>query len=190
MRCYPKKSFVTGARYCGLHGSALQWPCKLQEMRLSAILAISKDGAIGHEGKLLWHLPEDLKRFQKLTTGKAVVMGRRTQESLPKGYLPHRDNYVVTSKAIYHPYVLGARNLEDALVQSHQEGNEHTFIIGGVQLYSENLHKCDDVYVTRVHQEFPEADTRLVLDLSGMIRISSEDASDGIHGVTYEHWVR
>lgn len=117
-------------------------------MKLAIIAAIANNRVIGREGKLPWHISEDLKRFKRLTTGHAVLMGRKTYESLGRP-LANRRNVVVTSAPIagvecYH-------SIADALAAV--ENQETVFIIGGAQLYSHLFTKADLLYLTFVDRD-------------------------------------
>ena len=100
--------------------------------RISIIVAIAQNNAIGLENKLLYWLPNDLKRFKSLTTGHTIIMGRKTFESLPKGALPNRRNIVLTRQEITFPGAERYASLEEALKQCKEE--EEVFIIGGASV--------------------------------------------------------
>ncbi len=123
----------------------------------SIIVAIADNNAIGNKNELLWHIPDDLKRFKKLTSGHQVLMGKRTWESLPIKPLPNRENIVLTDipgeiiKACTMAY-----SIEDAL--SKMNDNKECFIMGGGMIYRQFLDKADKLYITHVHKSF-EADT-------------------------------
>jgi len=124
---------------------------------ISIIVAVSEDLGIGKNNELLWNLPEDLKRFKKITYGKTVIMGKRTWESLPKKPLPGRKNVVITD--IPHEDFFGAvtaYSIEDALNKCEKE--EEIFIIGGGSIYTQFMPLADRLYVTHVHKKRP-ADT-------------------------------
>src|ERR1700704_6185627 len=105
--------------------------------RIYLIAAVAQNGVIGIDGKLPWHLPEDLKHFKRLTLGHPVIMGRRTWESLGKA-LPGRKNIVVTTTAGYEaPGAAVASSLEAALALC--AGESVAFVIGGQQLFAESL---------------------------------------------------
>lgn len=123
----------------------------------SIIVAIADNNAIGNNNELLWHIPDDLKRFKKLTSGHQVLMGKRTWESLPIKPLPNRENIVLTD--IPGEIIEGctmAYSIEDAL--SKIKDNEECFIMGGGMIYRQFLDKADKLYITHVHKNF-EADT-------------------------------
>ena len=123
-----------------------------------AIVAIDENNAIGRDGDLLCHLPNDLKHFKTITSGHTVVMGRRTYESLPKGALPNRVNIVITSDdAENYPNCVVVRSLEEAFEKAPSD--KEIFIIGGGQLYRSSLDLIDTLYLTRIHHLFEDADT-------------------------------
>ena len=98
-------------------------------MNISIIVAVAQNLAIGFENKLLYWLPNDLKRFKALTTGHTIIMGRKTFESLPKGALPNRRNIVLSRQDIEFAGAERYSSLEQALSQCRNE--EEVFIIGG-----------------------------------------------------------
>jgi dihydrofolate reductase len=125
---------------------------------ISIIAAVADNYAIGKANNLPWHLPADLKHFKELTSGHAVVMGKRTFESLPKGPLPNRRNIVLTSvmsEGVNEGY-FEADSLEDAVYLCEKE--EKVFIIGGATVYKQSISKVNTMYITWVHKEF-NADT-------------------------------
>lgn len=131
-------------------------------MKLSIIVAVATDNAIGKNNDLLWHLPADLKRFKETTTGHTIIMGRNTYFSLPKGALPNRRNIVITKTHASLPGTECFSSLETALKMLEKEGKdqqEEVFIIGGAQLYGSALPLADRLYLTQVDTSFPEADT-------------------------------
>ncbi len=122
--------------------------------KVSIIAAIADNYAIGKQNQLPWHLPADLKHFKILTTGHAVIMGKRTFESLPNGPLPNRKNIVlrsILSDGVTEGY-FEAVSLEDALELTEKE--KEVFIIGGSTVYKECLEKVDYMYITWVHADF------------------------------------
>ena len=122
------------------------------------IVAIDNNNAIGRNGDLLCHLPNDLRHFKTITSGHTVVMGRRTYESLPKGALPNRTNIVITSDdAENYPDCIVVRSLEEAIEKS--PAGSDVFIIGGGQLYRASLALTNKLYLTRIHHTFEDADT-------------------------------
>lgn len=123
---------------------------------LSIIVAINQNRGIGHKNKLLYWLPNDLKRFKALTTGHTIIMGRKTFESLPKGALPNRRNIVLSRSCREFEGAECFHTLEEALKACANE--EEVFIIGGASLYAEALPHADRLYVTEVEDRLAEAD--------------------------------
>lgn len=122
--------------------------------KISIIAAVADNLVIGKSNKLPWHLPADLKHFKALTTGKAVIMGKRTFESLPNGPLPNRKNIVLTSmlsEGIPEGY-FEADSIEDALELC--EHVDSVFIIGGGAVYRQTLNLADYMHITWVHDNF------------------------------------
>ncbi len=128
-------------------------------MRISIIVAIAQNNAIGHENKLIYWLPNDLKRFKQLTTGNTIIMGRKTFESLPKGALPNRRNIVLsrTGSPVDFPGADCFRNLDEALSSCNE--NDEVFIIGGASVYAEGLKIADCLCLTYIHDIPEHADT-------------------------------
>jgi len=124
---------------------------------ISIIAAIAEDYGIGNKNDLLWHIPEDLKRFKKLTLGQAVIMGKKTWESLPRKPLPGRKNIVITDDPLECiDCSITAYSIEDAL--SKCDKNEEIFIIGGGSIYRQFMPLADRLYITHIHKS-ARADT-------------------------------
>ncbi|MCE6958804.1 dihydrofolate reductase [Cereibacter sphaeroides] len=122
---------------------------------LTVIAACARDGAIGRAGDIPWHLPEDLGFFRRETIGGAVIMGRRTRESLPVFPLPQRTNIVV-SRA---PGDDVSASPEAALRKARAAGHARIYCIGGADLYRAMLPLADRLLLTEVDLEVPDADT-------------------------------
>ena len=117
---------------------------------LSIIACISQTNrAIGYQNRLLYHIKSDLTRFRELTTGHAIIMGRKTYESLPNGALPHRRNIVVSRSLKEMEGCEVYPNLEAALKAAEGEFGE-TFIIGGESIYRQSLPAARKLYLTVV----------------------------------------
>ena len=125
--------------------------------KISIIAAVSDNNAIGKNQQLLWHLPADMKHFKELTTGHAIIMGRKTFESLPNGPLPERKNVVLTTMPEDFVNCFACESMHDALDLCEHE--EEVFVIGGALVYRQALRRADKMYITRVHHEFENADT-------------------------------
>lgn len=123
---------------------------------ISIIAAVAGNNAIGLNGKLLYWLPEDLKRFKALTTGHTIIMGRKTFDSLPKGALPNRRNVVLTRSKRTFPGAETFPSLSQALASCSAE--EEVYVIGGASVYAEALPLADRLCLTEVHDTPKEAD--------------------------------
>ena len=124
---------------------------------IAIIAAIDKNNALGFKNKLLFYLPDDLKRFKALTTGHTVVMGRKTFDSLPKGALPNRRNIVLCrSTKLVLPGAEVYPSLEEAL--KHCAEDEEVFIMGGASVYRQAMPLADKLYLTEIDAEAAEAD--------------------------------
>jgi dihydrofolate reductase len=130
----------------------------MENKEIAIIVALDEKNAIGKNGNLLCHLPNDLKHFKRITENYTVVMGRKTFESLPKGALPNRKNIVLTSgKAEDFPGCRICRTPEE--IRTATTDDEKIFIIGGAQLYRTALPCVNRLYITRIHHTFGDADT-------------------------------
>ncbi|MDR0894039.1 MAG: dihydrofolate reductase [Prevotellaceae bacterium] len=124
---------------------------------ITLIAAIDRRRAIGFENKLLFKLPNDLKRFKQLTTAHTVLMGRKTFESLPKGALPHRRNIVLSSnRRMQYPGAELFTSLAEALRSCPP--HEEIYIIGGESLYQQTLPLANTLCLTEIDAESPQAD--------------------------------
>ena len=122
-------------------------------MKIIIIAALNENRVIGKDGKLPWHISDDLKRFKSLTVGHTVLMGRKTYESIGKP-LPNRRNVVITSGQISE--IETYNSIEIALERLKDE--EKIFVIGGGTIYAQLLDKADCLYLTIVHNKI-EGDT-------------------------------
>ena len=128
-------------------------------MTVSLVAAVARGGVIGRDGGIPWRIPEDMARFRELTTGHAVVMGRRTWESLPDQFrpLPGRDNVVVTRNPDWSAQGADrAGSVEDAL--ELLESEPRVFVIGGGEIYAAALPLADELLLTEIDAEI-EGDT-------------------------------
>ena len=124
---------------------------------ISIIAAVDRHMGIGYENKLLFWLPNDLKRFKTLTTGNTIIMGRKTFESLPKGALPNRRNIVLSTRPDTQcPGAEVIPSLEEALKNCAQD--EQVYIIGGASVYHQALPLADALCLTEIDAEAPHAD--------------------------------
>lgn len=124
---------------------------------ISFIVAIAQNNAIGCENKLLWHIPDDLRRFKEITLGHTIIMGRSTYESLPFKPLPGRRNIVMThNTGLIFPGCEVAHSLDEAL--DLMDSDKENFIIGGALIYEAFFPLADKLILTIVHKDF-KADT-------------------------------
>jgi dihydrofolate reductase len=126
--------------------------------RISVIAAVAKNRAIGKDNKLLWHIPEDLQHFKKITSGHPVIMGQKTFESLGKP-LPNRTNIVLTDdKSFQAPNCLVVYSIDEAIKVASEKDQQEIFFIGGGSVYAQAIKIADKLYLTLVEGEY-DADT-------------------------------
>ena len=123
---------------------------------ITLIAAVAQNNALGKDNQLLWHLPDDFKRFKNITSGHYTIMGRKTFESFPKP-LPNRTHVIITRQKEYKPEGCIVVNSLDEAIQSCPK-QEDIFIIGGGEIYKQSIVIADKIDITRVHNSF-EADT-------------------------------
>lgn len=127
-------------------------------MIISLVVAAATNNAIGKDGKMPWHLPNDLKHFKNVTWGLPIVMGRKTFESLGKA-LPGRKNIVISrQKGLEAEGAVIVQKIDDALFVASQADINEVMVIGGGEIYKALFDKAKRIYLTRVEAE-PEADT-------------------------------
>lgn len=149
---------------------------------VSIIVAIAQNGTIGDKNSLLWHIKEDMRFFRTTTSCHAVIMGRKTFESLGSKPLPKRTNIVITRQDVMFEGALTAHSLEEAIRMA--AGDEEIFVIGGAQIYAEALKVADRLYITRVEHDY-EGDTSFPeFDLSAW-RLVAEERHE--RGEEYEY---
>lgn len=127
-------------------------------MSISMIASVGKNLELGKNNDLIWHFKEDMKFFKETTMGHPVIMGRKTFESLPKA-LPGRKNIVISANPEYKAD--GAEvvtSVEEAIKLAEAE-NTDAFVIGGGRIYTEFLQYADNLYLTEINAECPDADT-------------------------------
>lgn len=158
---------------------------------LTMIAAAGEGNELGKDNDLVWHLPDDFKRFKQLTTGHCIIMGRKTFESFPKP-LPNRRHIIISRNKDYSP--AGAEvvhSFDEALALAKEDSNP--FIIGGGQIYKIGMNYADAIELTRVHGKF-EADTFFPeIDVKQWKKTNSEfHAKDDKHNFafTYDRYER
>jgi dihydrofolate reductase len=125
-------------------------------MIITLIAAAAENDALGKDNQMIWHLPDDFKRFKQLTTGHHIIMGRKTFESLP-GILPNRKHVIITRQKDYEVEGCIIVNSLDAALLACQGDNE-VFIIGGGEIFTQSMEIADKIELTRVYANSPEAD--------------------------------
>ena len=153
--------------------------------KLSIIVAIARNFAIGKNNQLLWHIPADLKRFKRITSGHQVIMGKLTYESLPVRPLKNRTNIVITDKqGETFEGCTTVYSIDEAL--NLCDDTEESFVIGGGSIYRQFLPYCNKLYLTMIDKDF-EADTFFYqVDLDQWKLVEREDiAFDDELGFSY-----
>ena len=116
------------------------------------IAAVAENYALGKNNDLLWHLPNDFKRFKEITSGHHIIMGRKTFESFPKP-LPNRTHVIITRQQDFkHEGCIVVSDIEKAIAACPK--NEDLYIIGGGEIYSQSIHFADQLDITKVHHSF------------------------------------
>lgn len=150
------------------------------------IAAAAENNALGKDNKIVWHLPNDYKRFRLLTSGHYIIMGRRTFESLQKP-LPDRTNIIITRQKDYQaPGCIVVDSIEKALSACPQD--QDSFIIGGGEIYTIGLPYADKIELTRVHASF-EADAFFpeIIDTEWKLEASEFNKKDDKHKYEYTY---
>ena len=159
---------------------------------LSIIVAKAKNNIIGKNNELVWHLPEDLKHFQELTTGHTIIMGRKTYESLGKP-LPNRKHIIFSQNPDFKVHEENVQVVHSLLeIQDLIEGKEEAFVIGGAMIYNFLMPYVKKMYVTEIKQEFdgdaffPIIDSEEWKETSRTTGIKNEENNLDYDFVTYE----
>jgi dihydrofolate reductase len=156
----------------------------MQKPVLTVIAAIARNGVIGLGNRLPWHLPADLRHFRALTTGRTVIMGRKTWESLPEKFrpLPGRRNIVVTRNGAYPAEgATVVTSLPAALAASQ---DDEAFVIGGAELYAAALPLADRLQLTEIDATF-DGDTHFPAIDPGAWRETARAAQHDEAGFDY-----
>lgn len=125
-------------------------------MRTSLIAAVARNGVIGRDNDVPWKLPADLRRFQRLTMGHFMLMGRRTFESIGSRPLPGRPLIVVSRREGYLPgEVRVARSVQEGVGLAREAGESELFVAGGTEIYREALPIADRLHLTRIEEDVP-----------------------------------
>ena len=124
---------------------------------MNVIVVVDENWAIGKDGDQLVYIPADLKRFQALTTGHTVLLGRKTLATFPGGRpLKNRKNIILSTR---EDFAVQDAQVVKTLEQALESANEETFVIGGASVYQQMLPYCKAAYITKIHKAYPQADT-------------------------------
>lgn len=158
---------------------------------LSIIVAVAKNNVIGKDNKLIWHLPEDLKRFKRITSCKNIIMGRKTFESLGR-ILPNRKHIILCNDMEMNIDDDRVVVLEDiSMLKDYIDSDEENFVIGGATIYKLLMPMCDKLYITHIDEEFdgdvyfPEIDLNIWKEDVIEEGITNEDNPYSYKYVTY-----
>lgn len=157
------------------------------------LVARGLNGEIGANNKLLWNIPEDLRYFKESTIGHVVLMGRKTFESLPKA-LEKRITLVVSRENYDDEEKMFALRwgLDDSVIYSNNLNNNIFFIAGGGQLYNSTFDVVDELWITQVEKDYPEADT--FYHIPENFKLVDEVYGDGCEsvgiGYSFQKWKR
>jgi len=159
-------------------------------MIISIVVAVSENGVIGKDNKLIWHLPVDLKFFKDKTSGHHIIMGRKTYESVGRP-LPNRVNIVISRSADYIAEgCIVVHSIKEAI--GAVVDDSEVFICGGAEIYKEALDVADRMYLTRVHHEFegdtffPDFDSRIWIEKERIRMEPDEKNKYACSFITYE----
>jgi dihydrofolate reductase len=148
--------------------------------RIALVVAVSRNGVIGREGSLPWHVSSDLQRFKAITMGKSVIMGRKTWESLPRKPLPGRPNIVITRQRDYRaPGATVVADAATALAAARTHDAKEIAVIGGGEIFEMFLDLADRIYLTEVDLVV-QGDTRFpAIDAGDWRQTASEAIEKG-----------
>jgi dihydrofolate reductase len=125
-------------------------------MNISIIVAVAKNGVIGKNNDLPWHLPDDMKYFMQTTKGHHVILGRKNYDSLPPKFkpLPNRTNIIVTHQENFTASnCIIVHHIEDGVAIARKNGEQELFVIGGAEIYKLALPLTDTMYITEIDAE-------------------------------------
>lgn len=157
---------------------------------ISIICAVAeKNRAIGKDNELLWHIPEDLKRFKEITSGHAMIMGQKTFESIGQP-LPNRTNIIISNNPDFNPPdIIVARSIEESVAKAQEIEKEEIFVCGGGSIYKQFMPLADKLYLTVVKGEF-DADT-FFPDYSEFKKVLKEEkSSEGKYNYKFVELIR
>ncbi len=164
-------------------------------MILSLVVAASTNNAIGKNNKLLWHLPNDLKFFKNATWAMAVLLGRKTFESLGSKPLSGRLNIILTSQKDFSPKdVIVVHDINKGIAIAEQHDYKELMILGGGEIFKQTINMADKIYLTRVHHIFENADAFFpeIDETKWELTLNKDFFKDGkhAHDYSFQLWVR
>ena len=158
-------------------------------MKIHLIWAQDINGGIGKEGKLPWHISEDLQNFKKLTLDSIIIMGRKTWESLPIRPLSKRRNIVLSRNDV--PDIEYYTSIEECIEKLNDDDIEKLFVIGGSTVYRSFIHRADELHITKVDEMIEGIDTYFPVT---MLEIKNEfekiNEKKLINQAIYNQWIR
>ena len=158
-------------------------------MKIHLIWAQDINGGIGKEGKLPWHISEDLQNFKKLTLDSIIIMGRKTWESLPIRPLSKRRNIVLSRNKV--PDIEYYTSIEECIEKLNDDDIEKLFVIGGSTVYRNFIHRADELHITKVDEMIDGIDTYFpatMLEIKNEFEKINEIKLN--NKAIYTHWVR
>jgi dihydrofolate reductase len=158
-------------------------------MEINLIWGQDNNGGIGKNGKLPWHISEDLINFKKITLNSTIIMGRKTWESLPIKPLPHRRNIVLSSKFIKD--VENYDSIKKCLKKLKINAIKKIFVIGGAQVYKHFFEYADKLHVTHINEEFNGIDTYFPISMEKITNQFHKEKEFSLGSTaTYTQWVK
>ncbi len=161
-------------------------------MKISAVVAIAQNNAIGRGGDLMWRLPNDMQRFKEITMGHHVLMGRKTYESIPPKFrpLPGRANIIVSRQPGY--IAEGCKvvaTVEEGIRFAADNGEDELMVIGGGEIYKQVFELTDCIYLTKVQQPFYDADAFYpeIKESDWHVRSLEHHPVDAKHAYAYDY---
>ena len=158
---------------------------------ITLIAAAGENNELGKDNDLVWHLPDDFKRFKQLTTGHHIIMGRKTWESFPKP-LPKRTHIIITRNEAYNPEgAIVVHSIDEALLKASVD--VQPFVIGGGEIYALAMEIADKIELTRVHGSFDADAFFPVIDADVWelhTEVFHEKDERHAYSFTYETWIR
>ena len=142
-------------------------------MKISIVVAVSENGVIGKDNRLLWRLSNDLRRFKEITSGHHMLMGRKTFESIGRP-LPNRTTLIITKNVSYsfeHCYTFAS--IPEAIDFARDRNEQELFIVGGGEIFRQTLSLAETIHLTIVHTEI-EGDTHFEYDDSSWVVVQKE----------------